>query len=196
MNNSGHLVSPLQEANRTVKDSPRNPVARRSSLRESMGKLRRSSVPFQEVEEPVSANTPEKVEEKSKPLQQRTSLRESMGRLRRSSVAFPEVDELASNNTPEQTKENQDKPAVISYLTTPLSTKKHRKRVSFGPELSPEQFDKTLPVSTPIKKGSAPRRLSAPLSKPCISPGRRRYSVAAPFVSKIEEETDESDGIR
>lgn len=32
------------------------------------------------------------------------------------------------------------------------------KRVSFGPYLSPEQFDNTLPPATPIKKGATPRR--------------------------------------
>ncbi len=270
-------MSPLKEANGVVKDSPRNPVPRRASLRESVGKLRRSSVPFQEVEEPVS-NTPEKVEEQAKlanPLPRRASLRESMGKLRRSSVPFQEVEEPVSNtpvkveeqanplprraslresmgklrrssvpfpeeepvsNTPEEVEEQPNPlprrmslresmgklrrssaalreeeepvsstPETIEeqqsipkpYTTTPLSTKKSKKRVSFGPNLSPEQFDKALPVSTPIRKGATPRRLSAPLFKPCISPARRRYSVAATsFVSKIEEEADESDGIR
>ena len=32
------------------------------------------------------------------------------------------------------------------------------KRVSFGPYLSPEQFDNTLPPATPVKKGATPRR--------------------------------------
>jgi len=32
------------------------------------------------------------------------------------------------------------------------------KRVSFGPYLSPEQFDNTLPPATPVKRGATPRR--------------------------------------
>lgn len=236
MNNSGRLVSPLKEANRIVKDSPRIPTQRRASLRESLGKLRRSSIAFQEVQEPVE-ETPEKVSEKPKPLPRRPSLRESLGNLRRSSVALLEVEEPLKENASEKAEEdflpvsrrpslresigglrqssvssqeveqhlsNTPKeehafigivnPAVSSCkANTPLSTKKLRKRVSFGPKLSPEQFDKTLPVSTPIKKGSNPRRLSAPLSKPCISPARRRYSVATPsFVARIEEEAEDS----
>lgn len=35
-----------------------------------------------------------------------------------------------------------------------------RKRVSFGPSLSPEHFDKCLPPKTPIKKGATPSRIS------------------------------------
>lgn len=35
-----------------------------------------------------------------------------------------------------------------------------RKRVSFGVNLSPELFDKRLPPGTPVRKGSAPRRVS------------------------------------
>lgn len=198
LNNSGHLVSPLKEANRVVKDSPRNPIQRRASLREGLGKLRRSSVPFQEMEEPVS-NTPEEAEEQPNPLPRRASLRESVGKLRRSSVAFQEEEKPVSN-TPEKPEEQQVNPAMPttkSYPTTPVSTKKSKKRVSFGPNLSPEQFDIALPVSTPVRKGATPRRLSAPLSKPCISPARRRYSIAAPsFVSKIEEEAEESDEMR
>ena len=235
LNNSRPFVSPLKEANHVVKDSPRNPVPRRASLRESMGKLRRSSVPCQEVEEPVSTcNTPEKIEKQANPMRRRTSLRESMGKLRRSSVPLQEVEELVSNtpekveeqvnplprrtslresmgnlrrssvalqeeeepksNTPEEPQLSSAMPTPKSYVTTPLSTKKQKKRVSFGPKLSPEQFDKALPVSTPIRKGATPRRLSAPLLKSCISPGRRRYSVAATsFASKIEEESESDD---
>ena len=236
LNNSRPLVSPLKEANHVVKDSPRNPLPRRASLRESMGKLRRSSVPCQEVEEPVSTcNTPEKIEKQTNPKPRRTSLRESMGKLRRSSVPLQEVEELVSNtpgkveeqvnplprrtslresmgnlrrssvalqeeeepksNSPEEPQLNSAMPTPKSYVTTPLSTKKQQKRVSFGPKLSPEQFDKALPVSTPIRKGATPRRLSAPLSKSCISPARRRrYSVAASsFASKIEEESESDD---
>ncbi|XP_069653325.1 proliferation marker protein Ki-67 isoform X4 [Haliaeetus albicilla] len=37
-----------------------------------------------------------------------------------------------------------------------------RKRVSFGGQLSPELFDKSLPPNSPLKKGAIPARLSLP----------------------------------
>ena len=153
-------TSPLKEANQNaVIDSPRTPRPKRESLRQSIGKLRRSSVPFEEVDENALQPSPKSYE----------------------------------------TKENHDVYVVQTVFSpkkatvdTPKSTRKSLKRVSFGPVLSPEQFDKTLPVATPVRKGATPRRLSAPLAKPCISPARRRYSVATPsFVSKIEEEIEE-----
>ena len=135
-------TSPLREANeKKIKNSPRHPVVHGSSLRESVDKLRRSSVPLLETDEP------------------------------------PQTESCA-----------------LRTSNTPQSTKKINKRVSFGPNLSPEQFDKSLPVSTPIKKGATPRRLSAPLSKPCLSPGRKRNSVvASSFVSKLEEVVEEEE---
>ncbi|NXU78608.1 KI67 protein, partial [Oreotrochilus melanogaster] len=35
-----------------------------------------------------------------------------------------------------------------------------RKRVSFGGQLSPELFDKSLPPNSPLKRGAIPARLS------------------------------------
>lgn len=43
---------------------------------------------------------------------------------------------------------------------SPLSQSAKRHRVSFGKQLSPEYFDKRLPASTPVRKGSTPRRKS------------------------------------
>lgn len=37
-----------------------------------------------------------------------------------------------------------------------ISQASKRKRVSFGVNLSPELFDKSLPPGTPVRKGSAP----------------------------------------
>ncbi|XP_055575921.1 proliferation marker protein Ki-67 isoform X1 [Falco cherrug] len=39
----------------------------------------------------------------------------------------------------------------------------NRKRVSFGGQLSPELFDKSLPANSPLKKGATPARLSLPM---------------------------------
>ncbi|KFQ23941.1 Antigen KI-67, partial [Merops nubicus] len=35
-----------------------------------------------------------------------------------------------------------------------------RKKVSFGGQLSPELFDKSLPPNSPLKRGATPARLS------------------------------------
>ncbi|NXR84688.1 KI67 protein, partial [Pycnonotus jocosus] len=37
-----------------------------------------------------------------------------------------------------------------------------RKRVSFGGQLSPELFDKSLPPNSPLKRGALPARRSLP----------------------------------
>ena len=42
-----------------------------------------------------------------------------------------------------------------------------RKSVSFGPELSPEQFDQTLPPSVPVKRGAKPLHIASAQSSPC-----------------------------
>ena len=47
--------------------------------------------------------------------------------------------------------------AVPDLMTFTPSTNTATKRVSFGPYLSPEQFDNTLPPATPIKRGATPR---------------------------------------
>ncbi|KGL78436.1 Cell division cycle-associated protein 2, partial [Tinamus guttatus] len=36
------------------------------------------------------------------------------------------------------------------------SEKQKKKRVTFGEDLSPEIFDRTLPASTPLHKGATP----------------------------------------
>ncbi|XP_027763686.1 proliferation marker protein Ki-67-like isoform X2 [Empidonax traillii] len=41
-----------------------------------------------------------------------------------------------------------------------------RKRVSFGGQLSPELFDKSLPPNSPLKRGALPARLSLPYGTP------------------------------
>ncbi|KAM5171854.1 cell division cycle-associated protein 2 [Mantella aurantiaca] len=47
------------------------------------------------------------------------------------------------------------------FKKTVIDSVKRRKRVTFGRELSPELFDKTLPANTPLRKGSTPYRLHA-----------------------------------
>ncbi|KAA0198773.1 hypothetical protein FBUS_09127, partial [Fasciolopsis buskii] len=51
-----------------------------------------------------------------------------------------------------------------SMLTEDIlrAASKRTKGVSFGPALSPEQFDKSMPPSTPVKKGAMPPSFSTP----------------------------------
>ncbi|XP_076367706.1 uncharacterized protein LOC143255629 isoform X2 [Tachypleus tridentatus] len=79
----------------------------------------------------------------------------------------------------------------IDYYGT--STKK--KRVSFGPVLSPEQFDISMPPSTPLKRGSFPsRRTSVPnyFGSPILTHFatlRKGHVSEVPRELKINEES-------
>lgn len=65
-----------------------------------------------------------------------------------------------------------------------------KKRISFGPTLSPEMFDKKLPPITPVRRGTAPRRLSEPMSVASPKSLLKRKSLAAfRFESTIAEES-------
>lgn len=55
-------------------------------------------------------------------------------------------------------------------MEAPSTAKKHKKRVRFGGPLSPEFFDKDLPPSTPLQKGTTPR---ARTQTPGAGPGLR-----------------------
>jgi len=73
-------------------------------------------------------------------------------------------------------------------------TKGSSKRVSFGPVLSPEQFDKELPPATPVRRGATPRRASDAsnhsLIQLCSSSKKRRSVIASPQTESITEEDD------
>lgn len=88
---------------------------------------------------------------------------------------------------------------VIALPKTPASSGKKRKstetlesrskkaRVSFGPKLSPEHFLKTLPPSTPVRKGATPKRPGAGAES--LKPLLKRKSIAASKKSPIKEES-------
>lgn len=88
---------------------------------------------------------------------------------------------------------------VIALPKTPASSGKKRKstetlesrskkaRVSFGPKLSPEHFLKTLPPSTPVRKGATPKRPGAGAES--LKPLLKRKSIAASQKSPIKEES-------
>lgn len=64
-----------------------------------------------------------------------------------------------------------------------------KKRVSFGPNLNPEHFDKLLPPSAPVSKGEKPGSGhlvvgtgSGVTESPLISGGSTRYNNNTVFV--------------
>lgn len=70
-----------------------------------------------------------------------------------------------------------------------LAPSAKRKRVSFGPKLSPEHFDKKLPPSTPVRRGAMPPRLVSE-SPASPAPVLKRRSVALKLkTSPIREES-------
>ena len=138
--------------------------------------------------------------------------------MRRTSATVLEVDESAltpknvspKKSTPksaiqqkENTPENELLPGTPSILKTKPSTARResgKKRVSFGGDLSPELFDKTLPPSTPLRKGTSPaRRLSEPLQKitPGVKSGKKRFSLGNTLgeMPILEEDEDAKDDV-
>lgn len=70
--------------------------------------------------------------------------------------------------------------------TESLESRSKRARVSFGPKLSPEHFLKTLPPSTPVRKGATPKRMA---SNSDLKPLLKRKSVVTVPKSPIKEES-------
>ncbi|KAG1670551.1 Proliferation marker protein Ki-67 [Nymphon striatum] len=65
---------------------------------------------------------------------------------------------------------NTPKSAYLVRREREIRDEMRRKRVSFAPALSPEQFDTTLPPSTPIKHGALPLTPWPSMSKVRINP--------------------------
>ena len=159
---------------RALQGSPRTPAAG-ESLKKSITKLRRTSATVLEVDE--SALTPKNGSSKK---------------------STPKSSIQQKENTPE----DELLPGTPSILKTKPSTARResgKKRVSFGGDLSPELFDKTLPPSTPLRKGTSPaRRLSEPLQKitPGVKSGKKRFSLGntlgeMPILEEDEEAKDD-----
>ncbi|KAK7008945.1 serine/arginine repetitive matrix protein 2, partial [Biomphalaria glabrata] len=70
----------------------------------------------------------------------------------KSEPTSPEVPVIETNKS--ITQDRKRKSSTFVMLNA------RNKRVSFGPSLSPEHFDKTLPPKTPIKRGATPTRLN------------------------------------
>ncbi|KAK4294921.1 hypothetical protein Pmani_032491 [Petrolisthes manimaculis] len=72
-----------------------------------------------------------------------------------------------------------------SCMETPDAKKK---RVSFGPNLNPEHFDKLLPPSTPVSKGEKPEIETGVTESPLVSRGSTRKTKRVSTVPVIPEE--------
>eukprot|EP00794_Sanderia_malayensis_P005604 gene5604-6294_t len=143
------------------------------------------------------------------------SLKKSIKKLRKSSSVVEEEDEDkqtpktikagCSTTTPELScfdfKENTPEDQLIP--TTPSILKKRvsisamdKKRVSFGSSLSPELFDKSLPPSTPLRKGKSPsRRMSEPVQRqtPRLKKTRSSAGTNLSEMAIVEEDVSEED---
>lgn len=155
---------------RAVQGSPRTPAAG-ESLKKSITKLRRTSATVQEVDE--SALTPKNTSPKK---------------------STPKSSVQQKENTPDD-ELLPDTPSILKTKPSNARRESGKKRVSFGGDLSPELFDKTLPPSTPLRKGTSPaRRLSEPLQKitPGVKSGKKRFSLGntlgdMPILEEDEE---------
>lgn len=133
------------------------------------------------------------------------SLKENIHILRRHSMPLQEEDEDLASRVPQKTPfsmvdvntEPSKKDAGIQHVIETKSSKEQKrrsKRVSFGPVLSPEQFDKNLPPATPLRRGATPRRASLSDDNSLVplpfSAKKRRSVAALPQSESIQEECD------
>jgi len=134
--------------------SPRNKEV--TPLRRSLGKLRQSSEPLMEDDEQHASPT-----QSPKP--------------KKTYDPLPYVEEVENNSSPIKKPSLALRSSARSKRAIPVSKKLHR--VSFGPNLSPEQFLRSLPPNTPVKKGATPAKT-------------KRQSPAAtksPVLSRVAE---------
>ena len=114
-----------------------------------------------------------------------TPLKNSIKRLRKDSDLLIEGDEAKVSPAPltditneivEMKNGQKQESSLKSLIRKSIGGKK---RVSFGAVLSPEYFDKTLPPSTPVRRGSSPGRTPS-----------RRSSVGTALARKPIAEED------
>ncbi|CAI2729789.1 unnamed protein product [Schistosoma spindalis] len=116
-------------------------------------------------------------------------------RITRKSLSAKSSQKISKAYSPETEQEliNRNRKRTISGKTCQVAddmlAPKRRRGVSFGPPLSPERFDKSLPPSTPVKRGGTPLvKLSH------STPANHSLQVtsvvghsATPFASKLSE---------
>ena len=145
--------------------SPR--IKELTPLRRSIGRLRKNSEPLMEIEAEVASPELSKVSKKSR-------------------EPLPEVVEVENNSSPIKKPPVALKSGRLSSgVNTPSPAANQRRksqRVSFGPDLSPEQFLKELPPNTPVRKGATPTRSST------------RKSLAAVGITPLPTVTEVTEG--
>nr|XP_018673001.1 proliferation marker protein Ki-67-like isoform X2 [Ciona intestinalis] len=115
-------------------------------------------------------------------------LHATMEDLKRKSIPLVEDTVEVENNSspikkpPSWILKSNKTPSSILFQDSPVSTRKSR-RVSFGPQLSPEQFLKTLPPNTPVKKGAV-----IPTGSEKSLLGRKSVSFCPPSTLETLEE--------
>uniref|UniRef100_A0A5K4FEJ6 FHA domain-containing protein n=1 Tax=Schistosoma mansoni TaxID=6183 RepID=A0A5K4FEJ6_SCHMA len=116
-------------------------------------------------------------------------------RITRKSLSAKSSQKISIAYSPETEQEliNRNRKRTISGKTYPtaedmLATKR-RRGVSFGPPLSPERFDKSLPPSTPVKRGGTPLvKLShSTPANHSLQVNSVVWHSATPFASKLSE---------
>jgi hypothetical protein len=96
-------------------------------------------------------------------------LKKQLAELRRRSQLVPEDEEATVPETPSsasRVKETGSGKKRKSGDTFAVPMSKRDKRVSFGPNLSPEQYALWLPASAPLKRGSTPQHSGTPRPPP------------------------------
>ena len=149
--------------------SPR--IKELTPLRRSIGRLRKNSEPLMEIEAEVASPELSKVSKKSR-------------------EPLPEVVEVENNSSPIKKPPVALKSGRLSSgVNTPSPAANQRRksqRVSFGPDLSPEQFLKELPPNTPVRKGATPTRSSTRKSLATVG------ITPLPTVTEVTEGTFKS----
>lgn len=129
------------------------PVAAKASPASSLGK---AMSPHDHSDSSFSAKSP-------------VELKKQLAELRRRSQLVPEDEETTVPETPSsasRVKETGSGKKRKSGDTFAVPMSKRDKRVSFGPNLSPEQYALWLPASAPLKRGSTPQRSGTPRPPP------------------------------
>ena len=131
-----------------------------------------------------------------------TPLRRSIGRLRKNSEPLVEepspspslkkkvYDPLPYVEETENSSSPMKKPPKVLRTERASAVSKKLNRVSFGPNLSPEQFLKSLPPNTPVKKGATPissRRKSAVVTMPAVVESQEKTFKTPPFRSASQQ---------
>lgn len=100
-----------------------------------------------------------------------------------------EIDQRVSFAVPELSENGNN----TLFKKTVNDSVKKKKSVTFGKELSPELFDKSLPANTPLRKGSTPYRQQASDTATLTAQEAVHQSPCQPFLQPDFDCRDEED---